>query len=76
MTLERAILNVLAASPGPLPVTVIVGYVPGFTGEPVSQADATRTLFQLERKGHARWTKNDDGEAVWKETETGRLRIS
>ncbi len=76
MNLELAILNALSASPRALPVSVLVGTVPAFTGQDATQTDITAALRRLETKGHVKGTANEDRGTLWKETDDGRLRIS
>jgi len=76
MNLEVAILNVLSASPRAIPATVILGFVPSFTGGDHTLTDVTAALKRLEAKGHAKGTSNEDRGTLWKETDDGRLRIA
>lgn len=75
MKLELAILNVLAASPRAIPVSVITPCVTEFTGREETQTDVVLALRQLEKKGHAKGTANEDRGTLWKETDDGRLRV-
>lgn len=76
MTIEPAILHVLSASPRALPVSVIAGFLPAFTGRPATLTDITAALHRLERKNQAAGTAHEDHGTLWKETADGRLRIS
>lgn len=76
MKLDLAILNVLEASPRALPVEVIAGFTPAFTGRSSTLADLNAALRRLERSHDVIGTTHRDYGTVWKETAEGRLRIA
>jgi hypothetical protein len=76
MKLELAILTVLDASPRALPVPVIAGFIPPFTGHLPTHADLEAALRRLERAGDVLGTEHRDRGTVWKETAEGRLRLA
>jgi hypothetical protein len=75
--LERAILNVITARGGkPLPVSVIKGFTPSFTGQDDTEADITAALKRMEAEGEVKGTSNKDYGTVWLATDAGKLRIA
>lgn len=76
MNLEIAILNTLMASPRALPASVILGFIPGFTGRESTLTDVRLALARLEAKGHVKGTADEDRGPLWKETADGRLRAA
>jgi hypothetical protein len=76
MNLECAILHVLSASPRAIPVSVIAGFLPAFTGKDETQADIAAALKRMEDAAEVKGTSNKDRGTLWKETDDGRLRIA
>ena len=76
MNIEVGILHVLTASPRAIPASVIIGFLPTFTGKDETLTDTTAALKRMEAKGHVKGTHNEDRGTLWKETDDGRLRIS